>query len=100
MSTEEKNRIHTIVDQIFPGFLNEKNIGISPFSNSSLYLMADQFSPAQIRRRKRRKLIETLGRYVTVKPDAADKLQLYAAHVLNTTSRVSQCPPGFISSAY
>ena len=85
MSTEEKNRIHTIVDQIFPGFLNEKNIGISPFSNSSLYLMADRFSPAQIRRRKRQKLIETSGRYGTVKPDvAADKLQLYAAHVLNT----------------
>nr|CBX29317.1 hypothetical protein N47_J02980 [uncultured Desulfobacterium sp.] len=85
MSTEEKNRIHTVADQIFPGFLDEKNTGISPFSNSSLYLMADRFSPAQIRRRKRRKLIETLRKYGTVKPEVgADKLQLYAAHVLNT----------------
>jgi len=45
MSTEEKNRIYTVVDQIFPGFLDEKNTGISPFSNSSLSLMADRFSP-------------------------------------------------------
>jgi len=87
MSTEEKNRIHTIVDQIFPGFLDEKNIGILPFSNSSLYLMADRFSPAQIRRRKQQKLIETLRKYGTVKPEvSADKLQLYATHVLNTPS--------------
>jgi len=85
MSTEEKNRIYTVVDQIFPGFLDEKNTGISPFSNSSLYLMADRFSPAQIRRRKRQKLIDTLRRYGTVKTEvSADKLQLYAAHVLNT----------------
>jgi transposase len=85
MSTAEKNRIHTVVDQIFPGFLDEKNTGISPFSNTSLYLMADRFSPAQIRRRKRQKLIETLRKYGTVKPEAtADKLQHYAAHVLNT----------------
>ena len=85
MSTEEKNRIYTVVDQIFPGFLNEENTGISPFSNSSLYLMADRFSPAQVHRRKRQKLIETLRKYGTVKPEiAANKLQLYAAHVLNT----------------
>ncbi|MCK5266562.1 MAG: transposase, partial [Spirochaetes bacterium] len=32
MTTGVKNRIHTIVDRIFPGFLNEKNSGILPFS--------------------------------------------------------------------
>jgi hypothetical protein len=31
--------------------------------------MADRFSPAQIRRRKRHKLIEILRRYGTVKPN-------------------------------
>jgi len=47
--------------------------------------MAARFSPAQIRRRRREKLIDTLRRYGTVKPEVgANKLQLYAAHVLNT----------------
>ena len=87
MSTEEKNRIHTVVDQMFPGFLNEKNVGIAPFSQGSLYLMEERFSPVQIRRRKREKLIETLRRYGTVKPEvAADKLQDYAIRVLNAPS--------------
>ncbi|RZB32559.1 MAG: hypothetical protein SRB2_04251 [Desulfobacteraceae bacterium Eth-SRB2] len=31
MSTEEKNRIHTVVDRLFPGFLDEKKTGILPF---------------------------------------------------------------------
>jgi len=85
MSTEEKNRIHAVVDRLFPGFLDEKNVGILPFSKSSLYLMEDRFSPLQIRRRKRQKLIEILRRYGINKPEsAAAKLQQYAAGVLNT----------------
>jgi transposase len=85
MSTEVKNRIHTVVDRLFPGFLNEKNSGIQAFSKSSLYLMENRFSPPQIRRRKREKLIEILHRYGTVKPEnTAAKLQEYAVHVLNT----------------
>jgi len=83
MSTEVKNRVHTFVDQLFPGFLDDKKSGISPFSNSSLYLMENRFSPRQIRRRKRPKLIEILHRYGTEKPEnAAAKLQEYAARVL------------------
>jgi hypothetical protein len=54
MKTEVRNRIHTIVDRLFPGFLNEKKSGILPFSNSSLYLMQERFSAPQIRRRQRR----------------------------------------------
>jgi transposase len=85
MSTEEKNRIHTVVDRLFPGFLDEKNSGILPFSKSSLYLMEDRFSPLQIRRRKRHKLIEILRKYGTNKPEnAAARLQEYAVRVLNT----------------
>jgi hypothetical protein len=53
MKTEVRNRIHTIVDRLFPGFLNEKKSGILPFSNSSLYLMQERFSAPQIRRRQR-----------------------------------------------
>ena len=85
MSTEVKNRMHTVVDRLFPGFLDEKKGGICPFSQSSLYLMENRFSPHQIRRRKRQTLIETLHRYGTAKPEsAAAKLQEYAARVLNT----------------
>ncbi len=85
ISTEEKNRIHTVVDRLFPGFLNEKSSGILPFSKSSLYLMENRFSPLQIRRRKRQTLIEVLHRYGTPKPEnTATKLQEYAVRVLNT----------------
>ncbi|MDA9761638.1 IS110 family transposase [Desulfobacterales bacterium] len=31
MLTEVKNRVHGIVDELFPGFLKEKNTGIVPF---------------------------------------------------------------------
>ena len=47
MSTEVKNRIHTVVDRLFPGFLDEKKSGILSFSESSLYLMEDRFSHAR-----------------------------------------------------
>ena len=83
--TEVKNRVHGIVDRLFPGFLKEKNSGIVPFTQSSLYLMEDRFSSKQIRRRRRQKLIEVLKRFGTTKAeDTAFKLQQYAAQVLNT----------------
>ena len=69
MLTEVKNRVHGIVDELFPGFLKESNTGIVPFTQSSLYLMEDPFSPKQIRRRKRQTLIETLKRLNTSKAD-------------------------------
>jgi len=85
MLTEVKNRVHGIVDRLFPGFLNEKKSGIAPFTQSSLYLMKDRFSPKQIHRRRRVKLIEILKQFGTSKAEAtADKLQQYAAQVLHT----------------
>ena len=85
MSTEVRNRIHGVVDRLFPGFLNEGKTGIVPFTSSSLYLMEDRFSPKQIRRRKREKLIEILKRFGTSKAEkTADKLHQYAAQVLHT----------------
>jgi len=84
MLTEVKNRVHGIVDRLFPGFLNENNSGIVPFTQSSLYLMEDRFSPKQIRRRKREKLIEILKRFGTSKAEeTAFKLHQYAAQVLH-----------------
>ncbi|MGW8185834.1 MAG: IS110 family transposase [Desulfobacterales bacterium] len=85
MRTEVCNRIHTVVDRLFPGFLNEKKSGIVPFSNSSLYLMQNRFSAPQIRRRKRSVLIRNLEKRGTKKAEqAATKLQEYASQVLTT----------------
>ena len=85
MKTEVKNRVHALVDRLFPGFLNEKNTGINAFSKSSLVLMQDRFSAQQIRRRQQRTLIKILKRCAT--PDAenvAAKLRSYAAQVITT----------------
>jgi len=55
-----------------------------PFSMSSLWLMEERFSAPQILRRKKEKLIESLRRYGTKKPEsAAATLQQYAGKVLN-----------------
>jgi transposase len=83
MSTEIRNQIHTVVDRLFPGFLDERKTGIVAFTNSSLYLMENRFSARQIHRRKRDRLIEILKRYGTSKPElTAAKLQEYARQVL------------------
>ena len=85
MKTEVRNRIHTIIDRLFPGFLNEKKSGIVPFSNISLYLMEARFSAPQIRRRKRLALIRNLEKRGSRKPEqVAAKLQEYASQVLTT----------------
>ena len=85
MSTAVRNRIHGVVDRLFPGFLDEKKSGIVAFTRSSLFLMEDRFSAKQIRRRRRHKLIEILKRYGTSKAEAsAEKLQQHAAQVLHT----------------
>jgi len=85
MKTEVRNRIHTIVDRLFPGFLNEKKSGITPFSSSSLYLMQERFSAPQICRRQRPALIRNLEKRGTKKAEqAAAKLQDYATQVLTT----------------
>ncbi|MEN8247279.1 MAG: transposase [Thermodesulfobacteriota bacterium] len=84
MLTEVKNRVHGAVDELFPGFLSEKNTGIVPFTQSSLYFMEDRFSPKQIRRRKREKLVEILKRFGTSNAEkTAAKLQRYAAKVIH-----------------
>ena len=82
--TEVKNRIHTVVDRLFPGFLDEKKSGITPFSKGSLYLMENRFSTSQIKRRRLKTLIETLRRLSTPKPEfSVGKLQQYATQALN-----------------
>ena len=85
MKTEVRNRIHTIVDRLFPGFLNEKKSGIVPFSSGSLYLMQERFSAPQIRRRQCPALIRNFEKRGTKKAEkVAAKLKEYATQVLTT----------------
>jgi len=83
MATGVKRRIHFIVDQIFPGFLDEKKSGIFPFSRGSLALMDNRFSVHQIRRRSRSTLSRLLARNLVHHADhCAEQLQKYASQVL------------------
>lgn len=61
--TAASNRIHAIVDQLFPGFLNSTLSGITPFTVASLALMTDRFSSTQFARRKQSSLANTLRRH-------------------------------------
>ena len=85
MATGVKRRIHFIVDQIFPGFLDEKKSGIFPFSRGSLALMGNRFSVHQIRRRNRSTLSRFLARNLVHHADhCAEHLQKYTSQVLQT----------------
>jgi len=83
MRTAVSNRIHSYVDRLFPGFLSAGKSGLEPFSQASLELMEDRFSPAQLRRRPRQALIQWLGRRgLTQPPETADQLKQLARHAL------------------
>ncbi len=81
--TEERNRMHCLVDRLCPGFLNEKNSGLTPFHKPSLRIMEDRFSAKQIAKRKRSTLAGLISRAGGQRPEElASKLQSYAASVL------------------
>jgi transposase len=81
--TAVSNRIHSYVDRLFPSFLDVKKSGVCPFSQASLELMADRFSPAQISRRPRQALAEWLARRGVEQPkEVADQLKQLAKEVL------------------
>jgi transposase len=83
MNTEVRNRVHTVVDRLFPGFLDERKSGIYPFSDSCLYLMENRFSMHQIQRRRRSSLIEKLRQNGAKDPEkTAAKLHAYTAEAL------------------
>ena len=57
-------RIHHVVDQLMPGFLDEKRSGITPFSSASLWLMSQNFSPKQLSARKNSSLVDKLSLFM------------------------------------
>ena len=78
LCTATRNRIHQIIDQLFPGFLDEKQSGIPPFSEASLYLMQDRFAPAILARRQDKALLRQLKE--TGLQDAEKALRQLKAH--------------------
>ena len=60
-STAIANQIHTHVDQLFPGFLDPAQCGLTPFTEVSMELMkSSRFSADQFARRKPSSLVKTL----------------------------------------
>jgi transposase len=62
--TASAYRLHHLVDQLLPGFLDEKQSGLTPFSKPCLWLMSQSFSPRQILARKSDVLAEKLGLFM------------------------------------
>jgi len=84
LATEQRNRMHCLVDRLFPGFLNERNSGLTPFHAPSLRIMEDRFSARQIAKRKRSSLAGLISRAGGQRPEElASKLQSYATTVLH-----------------
>ena len=85
LTTEERNRMHCIVDRLFPGFLEEQKSGLTPFHKPSLRIMEGRFSATQIKKRKLSTLVDLLSRAGALQPEKkAIQLQNYAATVLHT----------------
>lgn len=91
--TAMKNRIHKCVDILFPGFLNESNTGITPFSPVCLWLLENEFSVIKIRRMAEQTLMSGFKRHHICKPgEVYEKLKTYAKDVLT--------PPAELISYY
>ena len=83
LRTATSNRMHQIVDQLFPGFLDEKLSGIPPFSEASLYLMQDRFSPVLLLKRQDNVLLRQLkATGLQHAEKALGQLKAYARQVL------------------
>lgn len=50
--TAEANRIHTLIDQLFPGFLDDSKSGLTAFCDACLELMKGRFSAPELARRR------------------------------------------------
>ncbi len=85
--TAFKNRIHDSVDLLFPGFLSEGNSGLVPFSDASLWLMEENFSPVKIKRMRLETLVKNLRKLRVYKPEEK------AVHLKNFASTVFEAPP-------
>lgn len=67
--TAAANRIHTIVDQLCPGFLDDSKSGLTAFCEASMELMKVRFSAAELARRKPAAMAKFLRRHHVHQPD-------------------------------
>jgi transposase len=81
--TASAYRIHHLVDQLLPGFLDEKQSGLTPFTDASLWLMQQGLSPRRLLARKGETLAEKLELFmIQDAPAKVAKLQALARSVL------------------
>jgi transposase len=81
--TAISNSIHVYVDRLVPGFLDRAKSGISPFCQASLDLMAERFTPEQLRRRSAKTLAQWLRQRGLEQPqEAAAQLKALAKEAL------------------
>ena len=72
-------RIYSVVDQLLPGFLDDKVTGITSFSRASLWLMEDRFSISEMRSRHRPALVRKLREFSIQDPEGCvEKLKVLA----------------------
>jgi transposase len=81
--TAWKNRIHRSVEILCPGFLQQENTGMMPFTSACLDLMEKDFSCIKIKRMRQDTLVKRLHKYHVHKPgEAALKLKALADQAL------------------
>lgn len=68
--TASAYRTHHLVDQLLPGFLDEKLSGLTPFTRPSLWIMASGLAPRQILARKNDSMAEKLRLFMVRDPAA------------------------------
>ncbi|MFC1499170.1 transposase [Verrucomicrobiota bacterium] len=64
------HRTHHLVFQLMPGFLDEEDSGISPFSQASLWLMSERFSPKQLHARPSNVLLRKFRSFQVKNPES------------------------------
>ena len=90
--TATSNRIHTIVDQLCPGFLDASKSGLTAFSEASIELMKDRFSAPELARRKPAALAKLLRRHCVHQPDET------AAKIITLARDALPPPPGLVAT--
>lgn len=81
--TASAYRLHHLVNQLLPGFLDEKQSGLTPFSKPCLWVMSQKFSPKQILNRKGDIMAEKLRLFMVRNPqDKVARIKALAAAAL------------------
>ena len=93
------HRTHHLVFQLLPGFLDEEESGISPFSQASLWLMEERFSPKQVHARASNVLVRKLRSFQIHEAEATvRKLKTLAKSALPPPDSLCECLQSCLSN--